>query len=135
MHSLAIESRLVSHDHSRKDRILVEVLTELLRAFVDAEIISDSMACSMSEIAFCTPQRHTGECVKVAACRSAREDAARELDHASEYESIILFLKVGADSHRNRPCDIRRAGQILSARIHKIKSMRTDHGRAGLGVE
>ena len=76
VHAFTIKSRLVGHHHARQNRPLVEVLTELLRAFMDAEIISYSMACSMAEITLRTPQRHTGECIEVTSCRAAREDTA-----------------------------------------------------------
>lgn len=55
MHSLSVQSRFIGCDHTREKRLRIILISYGLRTFVHTEIITYSMACPMSKIAFCLP--------------------------------------------------------------------------------
>ena len=55
VHAFTIEARFVGGDHPRKQRLRIVLIAYALRTFMHAEIVADSMACSVAEVAFCLP--------------------------------------------------------------------------------
>ena len=115
VHALTVEAWLVRCDHARKKRLGIVLVAYALRAFVDAEIVADSVARAVAEIALGAPERHTGKGIDLAAGRSLREDGHGQIDHTLENEGVILFLKRCAWAHRHCPRDVGRTGKVLAA--------------------
>lgn len=65
--ALAVDSRLVTGDHSRDKGLTVEILTELLRPLMDIQVEPDAVAGTVTEIALDIPQRLPGQDVQLAA--------------------------------------------------------------------
>lgn len=73
--ALAVDSRLVTGDHSRDEGLTVEILTELLRPLMDIQVEPDAVAGTVTEIALDIPQRLPGQDVQLAAGSPLREMA------------------------------------------------------------
>lgn len=68
--ALTVYSRLVGSNHSRNQRLAVEILPDVLRPFVDVEIESHPMARSVAEIALGSPEWLASQCINLAASGS-----------------------------------------------------------------
>jgi hypothetical protein len=55
MTALAIESRFIGSNHSREQRLRICLPSDALWAFMNTEIVADTVACSMSEVSSSLP--------------------------------------------------------------------------------
>ncbi|MNQ86546.1 hypothetical protein D3C85_1017440 [compost metagenome] len=60
--------------------------------------------------------------------RAARERCARQRDHALEHQREIHFLVGAGGAHRDHARNVRRAAQVLAARINQQQAIAFDDG-------
>ena len=130
-----VYSRLIARDHARDQGLTVEVLTDVLRTFVDIEIESDTVTGSMAEIAHRVPKRLTGQDIQLATGRSFRENGLRQCNMAFQDQSIVLLLQLGARPKRNSPGDVCGTEQKLSTGIAQVKPFGVEFSGAFLGSD
>ena len=74
VHALAVDAGLVGTDHSGKQRLGVEVLADVMRAFVDVEEKAYAVPCTVAKVAPGFPQGFTCKAIYLAAGGTAREN-------------------------------------------------------------
>ena len=126
--ALAIDAGLVGRDHPREDGRAVEVLADVLGAFVDSEEESHPVAGAVAEVAAGAPQRAARKRVQLAARRPPREHRHRQVYMAFQDQSIVLLLKKGAEPEGHGARDVGGAVHILSAAVDEIQPARLQHG-------
>ena len=127
VHPLAVDAGLVGSDHSGKDRRAVEVLADVLRAFVDTEEESDPVAGAVAEVAVRAPERVACQHVQLAARRTAREHRLRQVDMPLQHEGIILLLQHRAGPQGDGAGDVGRAVHILPTAVHEVQPARLQY--------
>ena len=115
---------LIRGHHSRQQRLGIEVLAYVLRAFVHTEIETHSVASAVTEITPGFPEGLAGKYIQLTTGSTLGKNRGGEFNHTLEHQSVVLLFKRSAGSKGNGAGDIRGAGKILASGIHQIQASR-----------
>ena len=128
MLAFPVHPRFIGSHHSRQQRLGIEILPYVLRAFMHSEIETHSVACTVSEVPPVLPQRIPGQYIQLASRRTFREYCHGQIYHSAKYQSIVLFFQIRTFPHRDGSGNVGRPEKILAPGIHQIETVRLYYG-------
>lgn len=93
VHTFPVDARLVGTDHPGKQGLGIEILPDILRALVNSEEKTHSVAGTVAEIAPGLPEGFPGQGIYLATCRATRENCHCKVNMALKDKGVIFSFK------------------------------------------
>ena len=103
------------------------IVTDFLRALVNIETETDSVTCSVAEIALKLPERASCGIINLTAGSAGRENCHRQAYMASQDKGVIFHLQLRARAERYSSGNVGSPVVILAAGIAEIQAVRLQY--------
>ena len=122
--ALAVEAGFVGCYHSGEQGLAVEVLPDLVRAFVNSKEEAYAVAGAVAKVALGLPERAASNGVQLAPGRALGEDASGQVDVSAQDKGVVLHLQICARAHRDGAGDVCGSKEVLAAGVVEVQAVR-----------